>query len=279
MNNQNKMIYTESELRTKAVYIEQHKNYIKDESIFNRFLNVASDPSSYDLPLAWFKGKNVLDAGCGNTGFMEVAMYRLGVRKITCLDLGKEWIPELQKMLDIFSIPHDFVEYVEGSTCDLPFQDSTFDFVISSGVIMHLESVALAEKALDEMTRVTRNGGCLYVYTGIDKPGIIDRYVVPALRKAYIEDVEFQDFVDNLDHNDIINQLRECYKTGIDYDKEISEEFILHLKKFFTLDSTTFIQNLLQVPVQNGPKLTENWAKNYLKKLNLKNIRRIKERY
>jgi SAM-dependent methyltransferase len=195
------------------------------------------------------------------------------------LDLGDDWIPELQKVLDKFSVPRDFVEYVEGSTTELPFPDDSFDFVISNGVVMHLETVQLAEKALEELTRVTAPEGRLYVYTGVDKPGIVDRYILPALRQAYAEDEEFRNLVDSIDPVDGLRQLRECYSTGAEYDKEISEEFISYLGKLFTLDSATFTQNALQAPVQQGPKLTEAWARGHLARLGLKNIRRVKERY
>lgn len=271
--------YTEVELRTKEIYIAQHKNYTKDESIFNRFLAFALDPATYDLPLAWFQGKSVLDAGCGNTGYLQVAMHRLGAKKITCLDLGTDWISELQKVMDRFSIPRDFVEYVEGSTTDLPFADNSFDLVISNGVVMHLESVQRAERALDELTRVTASGGCFYVYTGVDKPGIVDRYILPALRQAYAEDEEFRSFVDNIDPADVVRQLQECYSSGAQHDQEISKQLIAYLPRLFTLDSATFTQNALQVPMQQSPKLTETWARNYLTKLGLSNIRRVKERY
>jgi hypothetical protein len=74
--------YSAVELRTKEIYIEQHKTFTKDESIFNRFLEVALDPATYDLPINWFNGKTILESGCGNTGYIQVAMYRLGAKKV-----------------------------------------------------------------------------------------------------------------------------------------------------------------------------------------------------
>jgi ubiquinone/menaquinone biosynthesis C-methylase UbiE len=267
------------ERRTKDIYIEQHKNFTKDERIFNRFLTVAVDPATYDLPQDWFKGKSILDAGCGNTGYIQVAMHKLGVGKITCLDLGEDWIPELRKVTEKYSIPSEKIDFVAGSTNDLPFEDGTFDLVISNGVLMHLETVELAEKALAELTRVTVPGGYTYAYTGIDKPGIIDRFLLPALRQAYVEDDEFRLFIDNIDPTAVVQQMRECYRTALEFDATLPKSFYELIGALFTLDTATFTQNALQVPVQQGPKLTEAWAVEKLEKLGMKNVRRVKERY
>jgi ubiquinone/menaquinone biosynthesis C-methylase UbiE len=267
------------EQRTKDIYIEQHKNFTKDERIFQRFLTVALDPSTYDLPAEWFQGKTVLDAGCGNTGYIQVAMHRLGAKKITCLDLGEGWIPELKKVTDKFSIPSSAIEFVSGSTNELPFADNSFDFVISNGVVMHLETIALAEKAMAELTRVAAPGGSVYVYTGVDKAGIVDRYLVPALRQAYVEDDEFRTFVDNINTESVVQQLKECYATAQKFDSELPDVFGELIGALFTLDTATFTQNLLQVPVQQGPQLSQAWAVECMEKLGLKNVRRVKERY
>jgi 2-polyprenyl-3-methyl-5-hydroxy-6-metoxy-1,4-benzoquinol methylase len=80
--------YTEIQQRTKEIYIDQHKNYYVDDTIFQRHFNHAVDPESYDLTADFFVGKHVLDAGCGNSGYFQVAMHRLGARKVTCLDIG-----------------------------------------------------------------------------------------------------------------------------------------------------------------------------------------------
>ena len=57
---------------------------------------MASDPETYDVPSDYFVGKSVLDAGCGNSGYFQVAMKKLGASEITCLDLVTDWISELR---------------------------------------------------------------------------------------------------------------------------------------------------------------------------------------
>ena len=277
--NSDSQTYTDIERRTKEIYIAQHRNYIKDKTIFNRFLNVASNPATYDLPKEFFSGKTVLDAGCGNTGYFQLAMITLGVKKISCLDLGIDWIPELKNVVEEYNIKQDSIDYVEGSTTKLPFGDESFDFVASNGVIMHLETMADASVAIQELSRVTKRGGCLYIYSGVDSPGIVDRYIVPALRNAYAEDDSFRSFVDNLDHKKISDQLKQCFTEAQAFDQSISTDMIDKLQRLFTLDSSTFTQNMLQVPIQQGPSLGFDWIKAQLESLGLKNIRRVKEQY
>jgi SAM-dependent methyltransferase len=271
--------YSEIELKTKQIYLEQHKNYFKDDSIFKRHLSAAQNVETYDLPQSYFQGKSVLDAGCGNTGYFEVAMYNLGAKHVTCLDIGEEWKEEIDKVLFKNKIPSGFCKYQSGSTIDIPFADETFDFVVSYGVIMHLETTEMAGKAISELTRVTKMPGVLYSHIGIDKPGIVDRYIVKALRAAYQEDSEFKDFIDTIDHNSINNELNNIYKYSQEYDprlKEIPESFFSDL---VTLDSATFWQNMLQVPIQQGPQLSEEWGKQEMAKNGLVNIRRPKGSY
>ncbi len=272
-------IYTSLERRTKEIYIEQHKNYAKDKSIFNRFLKVAADPSSYDLPRDFFMGKSALDAGCGNTGYFQVAMSSLGVIRQTCLDLGRDWIPELLSVLKAHGMTENQFDFVEGSTTRLPFEDESFDFVASNGVIMHLETKESAAEAVRELSRVTKKGGRLYVYSGVDEPGLVDRYIAPAFRKAYVENTDFKKFIDEIDPVKVVNELRKAFIDARNIDKTLSKSFIKSIEKLFTLDSTTFIQNVLQVPIQQGTTLGFNWVKKELEANGLYNIRRISERY
>ncbi len=271
--------YSDLQKRTKEIYIEQHKNYSRDKSIFNRFLAVALDPKSYDLPKEFFAGKSVLDAGCGNTGYFQVAMHALGASHITCLDLGTEWMPELEKVMKEHGIPDSALSYREGSTAALPFADESFDFVASNGVLMHLESAIEAEKALCELARVTKKGGLIYAYAGISSPGIVDRYIVPALRKAYQEDSDFRQYIDNITPEQVTSDLLTCFSSAQEFDKSFPPSLQGYIQTLFTLDSATFTQNMLQVPVQLGTVLGFDWIKDKLDRLGFKNIRRVPEKY
>jgi predicted RNA methylase len=47
----------------------------------------------------------MLDAGCGNSGYFQLAMFNLGAKNVTCLDIGEEWKQELSKILHQKKIP------------------------------------------------------------------------------------------------------------------------------------------------------------------------------
>ena len=184
--------FTEVEKATKALYIAQHKAYTQDMSIFERFYRVASNCGFYGVPEGFFAGKDVLDVGCGNTAYFQKAMHHLGAAHITCVDIGSDWIPELESALDAVGVPRDFCTFVPGSTTDLPLKDENFDFVASNGVIMHLETEELAATAMRELGRVTKRGGSFYVYVCISDRGIMDKYVLLALRQAYRDEPAFR---------------------------------------------------------------------------------------
>lgn len=265
--------YTSIEVDTKNIYIKQHKNYSVDKSIFKRHLAAAQDLKTYDLPLEFFGNIHVLDAGCGNTGYFQVAMKNLGALKVTCLDIGSEWIPELLSVLSEHSLDSNFAECIPGSTTQLPFPDNTFDLTCSNGVLMHLETVESAEIALKELIRVTRPGGYVYSHIGIDKPGIVDRYIVPSLRQAYQDDLDFKQFIDGLDPKEVVDDLLNIYQSASVHDPRVSQ-VAPSLEKLITLDTTTFWQNMLQVPIQQGPLLSQEWGINTMNRYGLTSIKR-----
>lgn len=265
--------------KTKEIYISQHRNFSIDKTIFERHRRMAQDPKSYDLPGKFFEGKSVLDAGCGNSGYFQVAMWNLVVSKVTSLDLGTDWMPELEKVLRSNDVPEHLMELVEGSTTKLPFADDSFDFVASNGVIMHLEGIDQARAALRELTRVTKKGGYLYVYSGVESPGIMDRYIVPALRAAYSEDDDFRRLIDEINPRKISKELVRLMERAKKFDSTLSLDFISAIPDLFTLDSATFFQNMLQVPIQQGPKLGFGWVRSELEELGMQDIRRVKEAY
>jgi hypothetical protein len=102
----------------------------------------------------------------------------------------------------------------------------------------------------------------------------VDRYIVKTLRSAYQEDEEFRSFIDTINPKFINSAILEFFNKCSKYDPrlvEISEDLLNNL---ITLDSTTFWQNMLQVPIQQGPKLSEEWGMKTMSKHGLKNIRR-----
>jgi len=272
------MTYSPIEQRTKELYIEQHKAYFRDRSIFDRFYRVAMEPSSYGVGAEFFRGKTIIDVGCGNTAYFQKAMVDLGAAHITCVDIDDDWMPELTAALDELGVPRDKYSCVPGTATALPFPDASFDVVTSNGVWMVLESVELADQAFREHARVTKPGGSLYTYFGTSQ-GIMDRFLLPAWRQAYQEVPEFRAIIDGLTPERMQEYGARYLQTLAAHDPTVDMAAVGSLLSLFTLDTATFIQNALQPPTALGPQLTEEWARAHYEALGFTNVRRVGQRY
>ena len=91
-----------------------------------------------------------LDVGCG-TGVLAA---RLAGRGFTVTGLDPS-----AGMLDVMRARHPEVRAVQGSGTELPFEDGSFDLVMSVAVMHHVADPAAVRRTLAEMVRVTRPGG------------------------------------------------------------------------------------------------------------------------
>ncbi|MCB4790690.1 MAG: class I SAM-dependent methyltransferase [Elusimicrobia bacterium] len=91
---------------------------------------------------AGVNGTKILDVGCGN-GFLTYYLEKCF--SVVGLDYSKE-------MLRI----NPCKNLVLGDVTALPFEDKSFDIVVCSGLLHHLDETSI-RKALKEMKRVSRN--------------------------------------------------------------------------------------------------------------------------
>ena len=233
--------------KTRDIYLTQHKKYHADTAFFDRFLRMASDPSYYHLSKQDFLGKKILDAGCGNSAYFEVAMGQLGVGHITCLDYGENWVEPLQQALSNHGVPGSLCDFVGGSVDNLPFPDNSFDMVFSNGVLMHLRDLDQINAAFTEMSRVTRPGGYLYVLLGTPG-GLFEAELLPAIRRYYRDNREFRELIDNLNPTHFA-ELFDIIRQGMArHTKEILPLNGSQIATLFSIEFCTFIQNIVQVP-------------------------------
>jgi SAM-dependent methyltransferase len=101
------------------------------------------------------RGARVLDAGCG-PGFLLAALAERGFR-VSGVDAARGMIQGARARLEAAAPPYP-AQLGLGSIERLPFRESAFDLVCSTGVIEYLQDDALA---LAEMHRVLRVGGYL----------------------------------------------------------------------------------------------------------------------
>jgi ubiquinone/menaquinone biosynthesis C-methylase UbiE len=98
-------------------------------------------------------GGKLLDVGCGTGRFLE-AMPTAGY-ELTGIDISAGMLEEARERgLDV----------VEGSSGDMPFEDDTFDLVVTFAVLHHLIDPELVRATLREIVRVTRPGGTAVVW-------------------------------------------------------------------------------------------------------------------
>lgn len=88
---------------------------------------------------------SILDAGCGE-GFTLERLKKAGVdRHLVGVDL--------QRAVELGMSTHPHLQLEEGSIYRLPYADNSFDLVLCSEVLEHLE---YPEKAMEELYRVTK---------------------------------------------------------------------------------------------------------------------------
>lgn len=123
--------------------------------IVDRFVGVGN-PFSIRRPLP---GERVLDLGCGCGLDVFVAATLVGARgRAVGVDLTPEMIERAQRLAADW--PHGIVEFALCAAEELPFDDGTFDMVISNGV---LNLVPDKGAAYAEAYRVLRPGGTFAV--------------------------------------------------------------------------------------------------------------------
>lgn len=111
------------------------------------------------------RGKKVLDVGCG-TGIVAFLALERGAERVTCVDFAAHMLDRCRQKAAAMGLGEKQVECVEASAETLPFEDATFDGVVSS---MLLGMAPDQKGALLEMRRVLKPGGQVALAThGID---------------------------------------------------------------------------------------------------------------
>ncbi|MEQ8763347.1 MAG: methyltransferase domain-containing protein [Planctomycetota bacterium] len=98
-------------------------------------------------------GQSVLDVACGTGVLSRAARELIRDGRIVGLDAS-------EGMIAVASRRTPEIEWCHGRAEELPFEDGTFDRVISQFGIMFFEDIP---RALDEMIRVTKPGGRVVV--------------------------------------------------------------------------------------------------------------------
>ena len=100
-------------------------------------------------------GEDVLDVGCGAGMDTLIAAQMVGpTGSVTGIDMTPEMAAKARRSVTVMGL--ETVTIVEGSAKQLPFPDSSFDVVISNGVI---DLIPDKDAVFSEIVRVLRPGG------------------------------------------------------------------------------------------------------------------------
>ncbi|MEW6661067.1 MAG: class I SAM-dependent methyltransferase [Bacillota bacterium] len=112
--------------------------------------------SRYLLAQSLFKGKKVLDAGCG-AGYGSAFLAVNGAKAVVGIDLSPEAINYAKINFQAANLT-----FQVGDCCDLKFPRNSFDAVVALEIIEHLNQYL---QFLAEVKRALKPGGLLLVST------------------------------------------------------------------------------------------------------------------
>jgi SAM-dependent methyltransferase len=136
---------------TDAEYLAEVERRFLSESWFAQAEDAA--PWSGLMPLDELAGKDVLEIGCGSG--VHARLLADARARLIAVDLTPTAIAMTQRRLELHGLEGTVLE---ADAEALPFEDASFDFVWSWGVIHHSSDT---RRALSEIARVLRPGGRL----------------------------------------------------------------------------------------------------------------------
>lgn len=117
--------------------------------------------------------QSVLELGCG-TGYFTRELAATGAQ-VTAIDISVELLEVAQQ-----KCPSGNVQFEVGNAYAMTFRDATFDSVVGSSVLHHLE----IEAALKEIHRVLKPGGSIYfTEPNMMNPQVAGQKNVPAIKR------------------------------------------------------------------------------------------------
>ena len=171
---------------------EKSKNYYEENNIYEVFSIAEDYPNKiYECLLPKIKDKIVLDLGSGTGKFMQ--KFYNETSKYYGLDLSKEQLNIAKRKVN-----NDSVEFICCSAENIPLPDNSIDVIISTWVLGTILEVDRRNKVLDEMKRVLKNDGNIYLVEndiGGEFEEIRNRYPDIKRTKGYNDWIESHGFV------------------------------------------------------------------------------------
>ena len=147
----------------------------------------------------------ILDAGCGNGNLLFRALKKDRIENMPTQYVGMDFSRNMLSRAAFRAADDSRTCFLQGSVTNLPFQDQSFDWVTSSGVLTCLPTSQAAAQSLQEFNRVLKPGGVLVVdfFNSVSHYTLIRRhifresinppeYVSPSEFKKELESAGFQ---------------------------------------------------------------------------------------
>lgn len=200
-----------------------------------------------------FKDKDVLDIGCG-AGGKSIYYSSLGAKSVTGVDIVSSYEERALKLAEKYKVEDKF-SFLNADASKLPFEDESFDTVIMNDAMEHVQE---PEKVLDEIYRVLKKGGRLYVnFPPLHHPygaHLSDAIGFPWIHFFFSEDTlakTYRDLVKDLpDGNDRINFRISEGKDGKEYFSYINH---MTIKRFNNIKNKISLKNIYykEIPLRN----------------------------
>jgi SAM-dependent methyltransferase len=136
-------------------------NYLLSDPWFKGCVDRILVEEELQISPEWFRGKKVLDAGCGN-GRWAYGLLKLGV-DLTCVDINESAIEKTREAISELGDASKDVRFMRSSLEDVAevLNGEKFDLVFSWGVIHHCHSY---NRAFDAISSLVVEGGLIYLY-------------------------------------------------------------------------------------------------------------------
>ena len=148
-------------------FYTSHSDRIIDKRLNSPYpLRHYAHKAQYESVLSYVKpGMKVLDAGCGE-GVLSVMMANKGA-VVTGVDIS---VPNIEKSIEYAREADLKIDFVLGDSEKLPFNDNSFDLVVSSHVLEHLPDFDLG---LREVMRVSKKRSVVAIPTVLNACSLV----------------------------------------------------------------------------------------------------------
>lgn len=131
----------------------------------------------YGIPPDFFNNKILLDVGCGMGRYTYLAAKK-GAKEVYGIDPS-----ESIQSAKLITSAYPQIKIIKGDVFNLPFQENTFDSIMSIGVLHHTGD---AHGAIKNCVRYIKKGGRLYLMLYEPRKGF-KKYLSPLLRKITLK--------------------------------------------------------------------------------------------